>query len=138
MFTVRLASPKSSKNRVIGMMHDVVLALAKRGSLFREHADDRVGVPAHRDDFADGRFVREQSFLDHLSDDDHAPRKLDIFFVQIAAVAERVGVGGEKALIRADNEKARRRLHAVVNGLSFHIVTKTLRQISRASPSINR
>ena len=53
-------------------MHKVILALTERCPFFGEHADDRVGVSAHANDFADRRFMREQSFLDHLSDDNHA------------------------------------------------------------------
>src|SRR5205807_8664561 len=55
--------------------HKVVLALAEGGPFFREHAHDRVDVPADANDFADRRFVWKQSFLDYLSDDDHASRK---------------------------------------------------------------
>ena len=51
---------------------EVILALTERCPFFREHADDRVGVSAHANDFADRRFMREQPFLDHLSDDNHA------------------------------------------------------------------
>ena len=61
------------KSRVIGHDAEVVLALAERCPFFCEHADDRVGVSAHANDFADWRFMREQSFLDDLSNDNHAP-----------------------------------------------------------------
>src|SRR5207253_7009724 len=73
--------------------HDnkVVLALAEGGPFFREHADYRIGVPADTNDFADRRFVWKQSFLDYLSDDDRASRKIDIFIGQIAAVTEQIG-----------------------------------------------
>ena len=52
--------------------NNVVLALAEGGAFFRQHSDDCVGVSADANDFANRRFVREQSFLDHLSNDNHA------------------------------------------------------------------
>ena len=125
MFTVRFAEPKSSKKRVIGIMQMIVLALAERRSFFGQHANDRVGVPADPDYFADRRFVREQAVLDHFADDDDVARKIDIFIVQISAVTEGVSVGGEKTAICPHDQQARGRFHAVVNGLAFHFITKT-------------
>ncbi len=106
-------------------MHEVVLALAERGPFLREHADDCIGVSTHANDFADRRFVREQSFLDDLSNDNHAPRKLDVFIIQIAAITKRVSIRGEKTFIGSHNKKIRRCLYAVINRLTFHFVTKT-------------
>ena len=70
--------------------------------------------------------MRKRSFFDRLSDDDNVARKIDIFFVQVAAIAERESVGNEKASIGADNGEARCCLYAVVNRLSLEIATKTL------------
>ena len=106
--------------------HKVVLALAECGPFFRQHSDDCVRVSAHANDFADRRFVWKQPFLYDLSHNDDAPRKLDIFIIQIAAVTERVRVGSKKTSIRPNDEKARRRLNPVVNRLAFYFITKTL------------
>src|SRR5206468_5132271 len=70
--------------------------------------------------------VRKQSLLDHFSNDDHAPRKIDVFITQISAVTERVSVRGKKTSIGSDNEQARSGLDAIVDGLAFYFVTKTL------------
>ena len=63
--------------------HDakVILALTERRPFFREHADDCVSVATDSDHFANRRFMRKQTLLDHLSDDDYAARKIDIFVV---------------------------------------------------------
>ena len=69
--------------------------------------------------------MREQSFLNHLSDHDDPPRKIDIFITQISAITERVSIGREKTPIRSNNEQTRRRLHAVVDRLSLHFIGET-------------
>src|SRR6266498_1474992 len=108
--------------------HDaqVVLALSERRPFLREHANNRVRVAADTNDFADRRFVRKQPLLDHFSNNDHAPRKIDVFIIQIAAVTERGSVRGKKTPIGSDNEQARSGLDAIVDGLAFYFVTKTL------------
>src|SRR5262249_15526356 len=105
--------------------NNIVLALTECRPFFREYADDRVSVPAYAYDFADRRFVRKESFLYYLSNNDHASRKLHIFVVQIAAIAERVSVRGEKTSIGSNDKETRRCLYAVINSLAFHFVTKT-------------
>src|SRR5262249_13189779 len=107
--------------------HDakVVLALAKGGSFLCKHTDDRVRVAADPYDFADRRLVWEQSFLHHLADDNYPARKLHVFVIQVSTVTERVSVRGQKAAVCPNDEKARRGLHAVVNSLSLHFVTKS-------------
>src|SRR5437899_12435059 len=54
------------------------------------------------------------------------PGKIDIFLVQIAAITERVSIRCEKAAVRPDDEETRRRLHAIINCLTFQLVTETL------------
>src|SRR5881275_2793824 len=54
------------------------------------------------------------------------PGKIDIFVVQIAAITERVGIRREKAAVRPDDEETRRRPHAIINCLTFQLVTETL------------
>src|SRR5437870_3265475 len=83
-------------------------------------------MSAHSDDFADGRFVWKQALFDHFSDDENVACEIDIFVAQVATVAERKGIGGEKASIRADDGETRRRLDAVINRLAFEITTKAL------------
>ena len=63
--------------------HDakVILTLTERGPFFRENTDHGKRVTSYSDNFADGRFVRKQTLLNHLSDDDHVARKTDIFIV---------------------------------------------------------
>src|SRR5207248_10681466 len=53
--------------------HDakVILALAEGSSFLGEHTDNCVTVAADSHHFADRRFVREQSSLDHSADDNH-------------------------------------------------------------------
>src|SRR4029450_9410337 len=102
----------------------IILALTERGSFLREHTDDCVRVAADSYHFADRRFVREQTFLDHFAHDNYPARKFDVFFVQVPSVTERVSVCGEETPVCPNYEKAGRGLHAVVNSLSFHLVTK--------------
>src|SRR5213596_227959 len=54
------------------------------------------------------------------------PGKIDIFLVQIAAITERISIRREKAAVRADDEETRRCLHAIINCLTFQLVTETL------------
>src|SRR5262249_29973921 len=52
--------------------------------------------------------------------------KFDIFVVQVPAVTESVSIGGEKTAVCSNYEKTGRGLHAIVNSLSLHLVTKAL------------
>src|SRR5439155_4028564 len=104
------------------------LALPKGCSFLLKHTDDCVRVAAYSDDFADRRFVREQPFLNHFTDDDYPARKLDVFVVQVATVAKGVSVGRQKTSVRPDDEKTRRRFNPVVNGLCFYFVSETKAQ----------
>src|SRR5439155_17580108 len=106
--------------------HKVVLALAEGGRFFGKHANDRVSVSAYSDDFADRRFVREQAFLNYFSDDDHTARKIDIFVIQIATIAERISICCEKTAVSSHDEEAWRRFHAIINSLTFQLVAKAL------------
>src|SRR5947199_10630749 len=54
------------------------------------------------------------------------PGKIDIFVVQIAAITERVSIRREKAAVRPDDKETRRCLHAIIDCLTFQLVTETL------------
>ena len=101
MFIVRLASPKFSKKRVIGMMQ-MSSWLCPKAVPFSASTPMIVKVcPFSLNLFSDGRFVREQALLDLLADDEHAARKRDIFIIDVSAVSEGIGVGGKETLVRS-------------------------------------
>ena len=76
-------------------------------------------MSAHPDDFANGRLVRKQPFLDHFPNHQYAPGELNVLVVQVAPITKCVSVGGEKASIGADDGKTWRCLDPIVNGLAF-------------------
>ena len=98
--------------------------MAEGGSFFRQHTDDSIDVSADSNDFADRRFVREQSFLDYLSNNNHASGKLDVFISQIATITECVCVRSEETFIGSRNEKTRSCFYAVIDRLPFHFVAE--------------
>jgi len=95
--------------------------LTERRPFLCEDADNRVRVPAHANDFADRRFVREQSFLDDFSNDNYAPEKLDGLHHSNCGRTERVSIRSEESFIGSHNEKAWRCLDPVEDrpGLSL-------------------
>src|SRR4051812_18628740 len=80
-------------------------------------------MPVDLNHFRDGRLVREKVLLDRLADQDDVAREIHIFVGNVAAVAERIRIGGEEALIRTGDSQGRRGLQAVVSALAFEIET---------------
>src|SRR5436190_15520195 len=75
------------------------------------------------DHLPDGRLVREKVLLDGLTDQDDVAREFYVFVSQIAAVAERVGIRRQKALVRSGYRQSRRGLQSVVGALALKIET---------------
>src|SRR5438874_888358 len=104
----------------------IVLAFPKGGALFREDTNHGVSVPGHAEDFAEGRLVRKQAFLDAFADDGDVASKGHVFLVKVAAITEGERIGGEKTSIRSDNREAWRCLNPVINGLAFQVTPEAL------------
>jgi len=69
---------------------NIVLVLTESRPFFAEGADDRKVVSVESYRLANWCFVRKQTLLNHLADDDDAPRKVNVFIVDISAIGERV------------------------------------------------
>ena len=69
--------------------------------------------------------MREQSFLDYLSNNNYTSGKLDVFISQIAAIPECVCVRSEETFIGSRDEKTRSCFYAVIDRLPFHFVAET-------------
>src|SRR5207249_12287573 len=89
-------------------------------------ANNVVSMPGHTEDFAEGRLVGKQTFLDALADDGDVAGKGHVFVVKVAAITERERISGQKTSIRSDNCETWRRLDAIVNGLAFQVAPEAL------------
>src|SRR6266481_3627613 len=119
-FPVILEKPRDRQKKKI------ILTFPKRGAFLRQNTDDGVSVPGHAEDFAEGRLVRKQAFLDAFADDGDVASKGHVFLVKIAAVTERECVGGKKTSIRSDNRETWRCLNPVIDGLAFQVAPEAL------------
>ena len=91
------------------------------GAFLREHADNCKGVPAQPDHLPNRRFVRKQTFLDHLADNQNTAREFNVFVIEIAAIAQSVGISGKKTSIGPDDRQAGTCFHSITNRLPIEV-----------------